>query len=385
LGTLLKTPLFSRFLKNLIFAVGIEQHTNHLTILTNSHQSSLKLTNSHQSSLKLTNSHQSSPNMSSFDLHTKLSGHEVKTWYLATLDMEVGTIDGEAAWDSFMDHKPKDFKCPRRKGGKKTSTPSCLEDAEQHDESKCDTRVYKGPSVGGWGCQCSSKKFEGGRLCKAHQNEANKNGDMVRNGFINEDRPTHHYGDKHLALIPWHDVELPEKVSKAKKTSVDGSDAPKRGKRKCSGCNQPGHTLPKCPNNSTKPSVVQSAAELKALLAAAEAREEEEAAHDSDKVEVDSDKVEVDSVMVEVDTDKAADDSDLDEDTISFGGEENINAEEKTDQIVFEFEGIQYRRGSDNVVLDDEYDPMGDWDVVNESITFNKIGKKTHKMKKAAS
>jgi hypothetical protein len=309
--------------------------------------------------------------MSSIDLHTKLSGHEVKTWYLASLDLEVDTVDGEAAWESFMDYKPRDFKCPRRKGGKKASTPSCIEDAEQHDETKCDTRVYKGPSVGGWGCQCSSKKVEGERLCKAHQNEANKNDGMVRNGFINEDRPTHHYGDENNAQIPWHDVELPEKVSKAKKSS---GDAPKRGKRKCSGCGEVGHTLPKCPKASTKADKVFSAADLKAMLKAAEKKEQEEVA------------------KADSETEEAVENSELDEDTtndetISFGGEETEEETEEaatiSDKIVFEFEGVEYRRTADNVVQDYENDPVGEWDVVNECITFSKEGKKCHRMKKA--
>jgi len=309
--------------------------------------------------------------MSSIDLHTKLSGHEVKTWYLASLDLEVDTMDGEAAWESFMDYKPKDFKCPRRKGGKKASTPSCIEDAEQHDETKCDTRVYKGPSVGGWGCQCSSKKVEGERLCKAHQNEANKNDGMVRNGFINEDRPTHHYGDENNAQIPWHDVELPEKVSKAKKSS---GDAPKRGKRKCSGCGEVGHTLPKCPKASTKPDKVFSAADLKAMLKAAEKKEQEE-------------------------VEKLAENSELDEDTtvktISFGDDESKSDEEdesqsdeedesKSDKIYFEFEGVEYRRSGNKVVDLPDRDNVGEWDVVNESISFSKFGRKNHRMRKAA-
>jgi hypothetical protein len=315
------------------------------------------------------------PIMSSFTIHDKVSGHEVKAWYLASLDLEVDTIDGEAAWASFMDHKPVDFKVPRRARGKKTSTPSCVDDAEKHEESKCDTRVYKGPSVGGWGCQCSSKKVEGQRLCKGHQNEADKHEGQVKNGFINEDRPTHHYGDENLALIPWHDVELPEKKKKTPKAQTSGE--PKK-QRKCGNCGEVGHNRKNCKNASSDSDKPETVADLMAKLAIAQAAVEAEAVEVAVAAEVAAEVV-AEEVVAEELVAEIEQDEELDED-LTIGDEDDTGV-----LIDCTFEGVYYGRDpNDNEVVDDDGFGVGTWDQDNELIEFNKKGQQLHKKMKAA-
>jgi hypothetical protein len=348
--------------------------------------------------------------MTSFSLHDKVSGHEIKAWYLSSLELD--TADGEAAWDSFMDHKPEDFKVPKKpRASKKSSTPSERADAE-YMEDKCDTRVYKG----GWGCQCSSKKVDGQFLCKRHQTEADAHDGMVKNGFVTGDRPTHHYGDESLTLITWHDVEVPTKV-KAKKASGEK----KVSTRKCSCCGETGHNKRNCPNksDSAKPNTV---ANLKAALAAAEEKaaeekaaeekaaeekaaeeKEEKAAEEKEVVGKKNKKNKKNKKKKSKNSIQVAEAVELDEDvsddqTVAYGGEEI--AEDKTEtyggdvgnmedvedveekekeHIELTFEGVDYSRDEEDKVYDDDIEEVGTWNTDTQSIEFSKLGWKQHK------
>ena len=362
--------------------------------------------------------------MSSFSLHDKITGHEIKEWYLSSLELD--TADGEAAWESFMDHKPVDFKVPKKpRVSKKSSTPAERADAE-YMEGKCDARVYKGPSKGGWGCQCSCKKVDGQFLCKRHQTEADAHDGMVKNGFVTGDRPTHHYGDAESTLIPWHDVEVPTKV-KAKKTSGEK----KVSTRKCSCCGETGHNKSKCPNKSDSDSAKKNnkkdIAKMKAELAKAEAEAEAEAeaaepaaeaAEESEEVvgkkkktkknkkkkkskksitiaaeEKPSEEVELDEGEVELDED---DDKTLayggeeivDDKTVTYGGDvadmddvkDEEDEEDEGEDIAIEFEGVHYTRNTlSNEVCDEEFDEVGTWNTDTNTIVFNKLGEINHK------
>jgi hypothetical protein len=298
--------------------------------------------------------------MSSFSLHEKITCHEVKTWYLNSLDMEVDTIDGEAAWSSFMDHKPVDFKVPRKeRAAKKSSTPAERADAP-YDETKCDTRVYKGPSIGGWGCQCSSKKIDGQNLCKSHQKEADAHDGQCKNGFITGPRPTHHFADESEKLIPWHDVELPEKKKKANKTSGE------KAQRKCGVCGECGHNKRNCPNDQPIQPKEKTIAEMEADLAAAKAKAVEQV----EQVE------EVDQVE-QVDEVDQVEDGELDEDDEDESDEDD---EGESDGIDCEFEGVFYTRDKDdNTVYNDQCVKVGEWESLDDMIVFNEYGKLFHK------
>ena len=325
--------------------------------------------------------------MTSFSLHEKVSGHEIKEWYLSTLKLEVDTMDGEAAWESFMDHKPVDFKAPKKpRTSKKSSTPAERSDAP-YNEDKCDARVYK---AGGWGCQCSCKKVDGQSLCKRHQTEADGHGGMVKNGFVTSDRPTHHYGDESLTLITWHDVEVPTKV---KKVSGDKKKVEKKvSTRKCSICGEVGHNKSKCPNKS-KCEKHKTVADIKAELAEAEAKEAEAEAEAEAKAQSEVEKTKKVSKNAEKISEAQELDEDDDDATQACEGSEvgvdptetyegdvaNLEDVVETD-IEFTFEGVTYTRNEkDNVVCDDDYDEVGKWNMETESIEFTKLGLKQHK------
>jgi hypothetical protein len=306
--------------------------------------------------------------MSSFTIHDKVSGHEIKTWYLNSLEMEVDTIDGEAAWASFMDHKPVDFKVPRkpRNTKKVSSTPSERANTG-FDDAMCEARLYNDSL----GCQCSSKKIEGQRLCKAHENEAGKHDGKIKNGFINEERPTHHYGDETLALIPWHDVELPEKKKKTPKAQTSGEP---KTQRKCGNCGKPGHTRKTCKNASSDSDKPETVADLMAKLAIAQAAAEAEAA-----AEVAAEVVAEEVVAEEVVAEEVEQDEELDED-LTIGEDDDDST-----LIDCTFEGVYYARDpNDNIVYDDDGFEVGAWDSVNAHIEFNKKGQQLHKKLKAA-
>ena len=149
--------------------------------------------------------------MASVDFHQKISGHEAKEWIRNVCDaMDRGaTFDDEESFINFIsEHKPKDFKAPRKQRASKKSSEDRA--ATEYNCQLCDARVWNS----GLGGQCSRKKIDGDWCCSIHSKEAAKNDGKLRNGLITEERPTHAYGDDSQALLPWHDVELPKKTKK---------------------------------------------------------------------------------------------------------------------------------------------------------------------------
>ena len=354
--------------------------------------------------------------MTSFSLHEKVSGHEIKAWYLSSLGVD--TSDGEAAWDSFMDHKPVEFKVPKKpRASKKSSTPSERADMD-FDDTKCGARIWL---KGGLAAQCSCKHVTNQFLCKKHQTECDKNDGKVANGFYNADKPTHKYNDETNDQCWWEDqLEVWETQKKPKKSTVVAA----KTQRKCSCCGETGHNKSKCPNKSvsnTPPAKSKTVDEIKAELAEAEARVVAEAeAVDKDKV-VDKKKKEKkekkkkkkkskNSMKVEaakVDTENPVETpAELEEDdkTVAYGGEEIEEAQTVTyggdvadlkdvedveeqakeiveQEIVFKFEGVTYTRNTKtSKVEDDDCDQVGTWNNESQEIEFTESGKRTHKM-----
>ena len=179
--------------------------------------------------------------MASVDFHQKISGHEAKEWIRNVCDaMDRGaTFDDEESFINFIsEHKPKDFKAPRKQRASKKSSEDRA--ATEYNCQLCDARVWNS----GLGGQCSRKKIDGDWCCSIHSKEAAKNDGKLRNGLITEDRPTHAYGDVSQQLLPWHDVELPKKT---KKTSGGEGKGKGKGTRKCSNCGECGHNKKTCP------------------------------------------------------------------------------------------------------------------------------------------
>ena len=177
--------------------------------------------------------------MASVDFHQKISGHEAKEWIRNVCDaLDRGaTFDDEESFIKFIsEHKPKDFKAPRKQRASKKSSEDRA--ATEYNCQLCDARVWNN-ALGG---QCSRKKIDGEVCCSIHMKESVKNDGCLRNGYITEERPTHAYGDDSQALLPWHDVELPKKT---KKTS--GGEGKGKGTRKCSNCGECGHNKKTCP------------------------------------------------------------------------------------------------------------------------------------------
>ena len=204
-------------------------------------------------------------------MHAKISVAEAIQWLENARDSwQSGGFpeDHDELCKVCADLKPQDFKAPRKpRVSKGSSSVSDRCDAE-YDDSKCDAAVWL---KGGFRAQCSCKKVDGQFLCKRHQTEADKHDGKVKNGFINGERPTHHYDDidNEKALIPWHDVIIEKKPKKEKKSS-SGVKKP----RCCGNCGQPGHTKTKCPMLTNKTNATPlSAAQLREMLAAAESAE----------------------------------------------------------------------------------------------------------------
>ena len=332
-----------------------------------------------------------------FALHEKISVAEARQWLLNAHEEWTGKNNDSLTESELEDldkamvtMKPVDFKAPRKKRATKTSSSTSERSEADYDEVKCDTRVWL---TGGFGGQCSCKKIDGQFLCKKHQKEADNHCGMVKNGFINADRPTHHYGDETEKAIPWHDVviEKPEKTET--KQSSNGSRKP----RKCGCCGEIGHDKRSCPmakggTSSPMMSVEQAEAALAAAKVAAAKKNEET----SSSVETVSDVVEaVVEEVVEAVVEEAVEEThndDLEEDTSGDSGagvgshllqEESPESDEESgDMIDCTFEDIPYSRNSEGGVVDDDGDKVGSW--VDGAIKFDRCGEKQHRMAKAA-
>jgi len=112
---------------------------------------------------------------------------------------------------------------PKKKSsGKKKETDEDYAEMEMqpYDPLKCRRRMWKGPSAGGYSCQCQKPVHENG-LClpdynklygpKANSKWAEK--ETFPNGYYDDPRPTHDLING--KVLPWHDVrDMSKKSSK---------------------------------------------------------------------------------------------------------------------------------------------------------------------------
>lgn len=323
--------------------------------------------------------------MASVDFHQKISGHEAKEWIRNVCDaMDRGaTYDDEESFINFIsEHKPKDFKAPRKQRASKKSSEDRA--ATEYNCQLCDARVWNS----GLGGQCSRKKIDGEWCCTIHSKEAAKNDGKLRNGLITEERPTHAYGDESQALLPWHDVELPKKT---KKTSGGEGKGKGKGTRKCSNCGECGHNKKTCPllKCETVEKVEKKVEEVekvedvvstvRAALTEVVAKVEEKVEETIDEPIPEDDgagtgliplnKESVEEEVVETPKTEPLSDEELEED-------------QSGDTITFQ--GIEYTLDTEeNMVYDDELAEVGTWD--GENIEFiNATAAKLHRVRKLA-
>jgi hypothetical protein len=328
--------------------------------------------------------------MAYVDFHQKISCHEAKEWIRNVCDaMDRGTdldLGDEEIFIQFItEHKPKDFKAPRKsRASKKSSEDRAV---SEYDCQLCDARVWNN-ALGG---QCSRKKLEDECACTIHLKESSKNDGCLRNGYITEERPTHAYGDESQEMLPWHDVEMPKKT---KKTS--GGEGKGKGTRKCGNCGECGHNKKTCPllkgdqedNVEKKEKKVKSEktekvedviSTVRAALTEVVAKVEEAEEPEPGEPEPEDDgagtgliplnMVSVEEDMVETPKTEPLSDEDL---------EEDVSGETIT------FQGIEYTFDSEeNMVYDDELAEVGTWD--GETIEFiNATAAKLHRVRKLA-
>ena len=350
--------------------------------------------------------------MASVDFHQKISGHEAKEWIRnvcdamdrgATADIDLG--DEERFIQFISEHKPKDFKAPRKQRASKKSSEDRA--ATEYNCQLCDARVWNN-ALGG---QCSRKKIDGEWCCTIHSKEAAKNDGKLRNGLITEERPTHAYGDESQALLPWHDVELPKKT---KKTSGGEGKGKGKGTRKCSNCGECGHNKKTCPllkcetvdkeieNKEEKVEKVEKKVEqvedvvstvratLTEVVAKVEASEDPIPEDDAsgtgliplNKEPVEEDPVEEQEELFGLEKDyqmNATGNSTPKTEPLS---DEELDEDQSDDTITFQ--GIEYTFDSEeNMVYDDELAEVGTWD--GETIEFiNATAAKLHRVRKLA-
>ena len=330
--------------------------------------------------------------MASVDFHQKISGHEAKEWIRNVCDAVFdwgATFDGEESFIKFIsEHKPKDFKAPRKQRASKKSSEDRA--ATEYNCQLCDARVWNNARGG----QCSRKKIDGEWCCTIHSKEAAKNDGKLRNGLITEERPTHAYGDESQALLPWHDVELPKKT---KKTSGGEGKGKGKGTRKCSNCGECGHNKKTCPllKCETVDKVekkvekkVEEVEKVEDVISTVRAALTEVVAKVEEKVEetveepvpeddgagtglipLNKESVEEPIVEEKVETPKTEPLSD-----------EELEEDESGDNIIFQ--GIEYALDTEeNMVYDDELAEVGTWD--GEKIEFiNATAAKLHRVRK---
>ena len=342
--------------------------------------------------------------MASVDFHQKISGHEAKEWIRNVCDAidRGATYDDEESFINFIsEHKPKDFKAPRKQRASKKSSEDRA--ATEYNCQLCDARVWNN-ALGG---QCSRKKIDGEWCCTIHSKEAAKNDGKLRNGLITEERPTHAYGDESQALLPWHDVELPKKT---KKTSGGEGKGKGKGTRKCSNCGECGHNKKTCPllkcETVDKEEKVEKKVEevekvedvvstvraaLTEVVAKVEEKVEDPVPEDDgagtgliplNKESVEEDPVEEHEEMFGLEKDyqmNAAGNSTPKTEPLS---DEELEEDQSGDTITFQ--GIEYTLDTEeNMVYDDELAEVGTWD--GEKIEFiNATAAKLHRVRKLA-
>jgi len=353
--------------------------------------------------------------MSSVSLTEKITVAEAHEW-LKNASMEWGLTHHEA--EAFVEDvtgiRPRDFQAPKAKRGpnKNSISPEerrCL----PYDPTRCDAGVYAGPRVGGFRVQC---KCKADGVCKTHQKVVDKHG-MPRDGYFNQECPTHPFNDETKPPTPWEGVEVPEK-KKGRKTSG--------GERKattCSHCGEVGHNKRTCPNldqeakkakkpvKKPKKSLEDEKADLLKKLAALEKKQGEDVEDKpADTAETDSgagvypDGLNSDSsqstleqqtepepesqpVLARAPSQSDLTNSELEEDTTEYqasaadADDETITVEDEADETIdCSFEGVEYVRDNSGTVFDmPEMDAVGTWDEDSQSISFEKHALKAHK------
>ena len=301
--------------------------------------------------------------MSSNTLHEKITGHEIKAWYLASLDLEVDTLDGDSAWESFMDYKPVEFKAPRKPRAKKQSTPPEEKAKIPYSEDLCDARIWNDS----FGCQCSSKKVDGQFLCNRHQTLFEKHGG-IRDGLMTEERPTHAFGKDDGDFLPWHDVERPEKK---KKSEAKNSSGKTRASPKCSRCHESGHTIRTCTKEGG--SMDDENAKMKKELAELRAALKQQAEKlVGGEVYPDPEP----EPEPEPESEPESESDAMEDDTFEYGGDED----DKDDSTIdCSLDGIKYTRDDEEEVYNVDFNSVGTWD--GEKIIFNNMSKHTQAVK----
>jgi hypothetical protein len=286
--------------------------------------------------------------MSSFSVPTKFTtAEETMDWFATNCD-SLKSLD-----ESVFIQAIHDLKSALPKVSKKTPIEDRID--APYQSALCDARKWLKP--GNFAGQCQTKKKDGQCLCVTHQKDADKNDGALRNGFYNEERPTHAYGNLEDKLLPWHDVVV-EKTTKAKKTSATAKP------RKCSNCGQTGHTKAKCPNAAkadAKPPM--SVAEIEQLLANAKIAE---SAAESDVLEEDIVMSPASSAAAGVGlaTEEVAEEVD-EEDKESLDGQDDS----PSDNIDCTLDDVPYTRDTKDIVYDDDFDEVGKW--VDGAIVFD--------------
>jgi hypothetical protein len=332
--------------------------------------------------------------MASVDFQQKISGHEAKEWIRNVCDAidRGATYDDEESFIKFIsEHKPKDFKAPRKQRASKKSSEDRA--ATEYDCQLCDARVWND----GLGGQCSRKKLEGEVCCSIHLKESAKNDGCLRNGYITEERPTHAYGDETQALLPWHDVELPKKT---KKTSGGEGKGKGKGTRKCGNCGECGHNKKTCPllkcetvdNEEKKVEEVEKVEEVISTVRTAltevvakveETIEEPVPEDDGAGVGLHLIEPQADPWGVEEQEEVLEKDYQTNAGGNSTPKTEPLSDEDESNDTIT-FQGIEYTFDSEeNMVYDDELAEVGTWD--GETIEFiNATAAKLHRVRKLA-
>ncbi len=113
-----------------------------------------------------------------------------------------GYTKGGSGEDSLPDFMALDPRGPE--DGKKLSAKEAA--STEYNPCKCAARMFRE----GCGVQCTRKPFEGGLLCKTHQNKLDGQGSEfdLPFGWVNKERPTHHLDEKdHGKSIAWSDTK----------------------------------------------------------------------------------------------------------------------------------------------------------------------------------
>lgn len=144
----------------------------------------------------------------------KLTQKMLNTWLEAA--WRDGYTKGGSGEDSLPDFMALDPRGPE--DGKKLSAKEA--ESADFNTCKCAARMFRE----GCGVQCTRKPFEGGLLCKTHQNKLDGQGSEfdLPFGWFNKERPTHHLDEKdHGKPIAWNDLKKSKSSTKKRATAKE--------------------------------------------------------------------------------------------------------------------------------------------------------------------